>query len=74
MKCPNCNGKGFQEFEAGVIMVECEECHGTGEIPDDNPNTSGDRPDNTNLGSPDTSQPKQHRKRKAKKKASKRSK
>lgn len=32
MKCETCDGKGFQEFEAGVIMLSCPDCHGTGEV------------------------------------------
>jgi len=32
MKCENCQGKGFIEYESGIIMVECEACNGTGEI------------------------------------------
>ena len=34
--CPKCEGKGFIEYESGVIMVKCAECNGTGEI-DDSP-------------------------------------
>jgi len=101
MKCENCQGKGFIEYESGIIMVECEACNGTGEIdvysgtgPDilegeveelpkgwedkgeciggflDDSN-GGARQLDSNIGSADTSQPKQHRERKAKKKASK---
>lgn len=30
--CPKCKGVGFQEFEAGLIQVECSECNGTGKV------------------------------------------
>ena len=30
MKCETCQGRGFIEYEAGLIMVECEKCEGTG--------------------------------------------
>jgi len=32
MKCPKCEGKGFIEFEHGLVMVECDECGGTKEV------------------------------------------
>ena len=31
MKCKTCEGKGFTEFEHGLVMVECPSCKGTGE-------------------------------------------
>ena len=34
MKCSECLGKGFIEYEAGQIMVRCEACKGTGERAD----------------------------------------
>ena len=34
MKCEVCEGKGYIEYEHGLIMVECEACNGTGEIPE----------------------------------------
>lgn len=37
MICPNCEGKKFIEYEHGLIQVECENCQGTGEVPDDIP-------------------------------------
>jgi len=33
-KCPKCEGKGFVEYHAGILQVECDECGGTGEIDD----------------------------------------
>lgn len=33
-RCPKCEGKGFTELEHGLIQVKCEDCGGTGEIPD----------------------------------------
>ncbi len=32
MQCPQCQGKGFIEYEHGLIQVACDECEGTGEI------------------------------------------
>ena len=69
MKCGACHGRGFTELEHGLIMVECADCNGTGEIPDDS--TSGAEPDNQSVRSADTSKPKRPRKPKAKKKAGK---
>jgi len=37
MKCPKCQGLKYLEYEAGLIRLPCQECKGTGEIPDDNP-------------------------------------
>ena len=72
MKCGECEGKGFIEFEHGLIMVECEACKGTGdEIGDDLRITNGDDLTNPTTGSPDTSKPKRTRKPKARKKAGK---
>lgn len=34
MKCEACKGKGFNELEHGLVMVGCEPCDGTGEIPE----------------------------------------
>lgn len=32
MKCETCEGRGFIEYEHGLIQVECDECGGTGEV------------------------------------------
>jgi len=32
MKCPECEGKGFNEFNHGLLQVACAECKGTGEV------------------------------------------
>uniref|UniRef100_A0A6M3IWY7 Uncharacterized protein n=1 Tax=viral metagenome TaxID=1070528 RepID=A0A6M3IWY7_9ZZZZ len=32
MLCPNCKGLGFSEFEAGLIRLQCQGCHGTGTV------------------------------------------
>ncbi len=74
MKCPKCKGEGFIEYEAGLIQVECKECKGTGEIPDDNTGDSGIGRDTQNIGSDNPSKPKRTSKSKAKKKATKRAK
>ena len=34
MKCGTCQGRGFIELEHGLIMVECDECGGKGEVED----------------------------------------
>ena len=73
MKCEECDGKGFIEFEHGLIMVECQVCKGTGdESGDDLRITDGDDLTNPTTGSPNTSKPKRSRKPKARKKAGKR--
>ena len=69
MKCSECLGKGFIEYEAGQIMVKCEECNGTGEI--DEP-IRGTDPDDSDIGSPVASKSPKPRKRKTRKKAAKR--
>ena len=69
MKCLECEGKGFMEYEHGLIMVEHELCKGTGEIDDSN---SGTESDNQPARSADTSKPKQPSKLKSKRKARKR--
>jgi len=73
MKCPECEGKGYKEYEAGLIQVQCRECNGTGEIPDDNPTDGGTGSDNQPARGADTGKPKQPKKQKAKRKARKRS-
>lgn len=30
--CPECEGKGFKEYQAGLIQIECLNCKGTGKI------------------------------------------
>ena len=70
MKCVNCGGKGFREYEAGLIMVKCQNCEGTGEIPDGDIGTESD---NKPTGSGDTSEHKQPSKPKARRKSKKRS-
>lgn len=72
MKCETCKGLGFKEYEAGLIQVECEECHGTGEIPDDDRSSIGIGLPNTVVGSPNPRKPKQPKKPKAKKQTSRR--
>jgi hypothetical protein len=112
MKCPECNGKGFKEFEHGLIMVGCLNCESTGVIDEssvlaqdeldlgkpeysifpgviveeeasnliitnevavnDTVDSGAGEPDAT-IGSPDTSEPKQPKKRKAKKRSRKKS-
>lgn len=32
MKCIECNGKGFIEYNAGLLRVKCEICNGTGDV------------------------------------------
>ncbi len=35
-KCDKCGGKGYLEFEAGLIRLRCETCKGKGENDDGN--------------------------------------
>ena len=35
MKCTECQGKGFIEYEHGLVMVKCEVCNGNKTMPDD---------------------------------------
>lgn len=30
--CPDCEGKGFKEYEAGLIQVTCQNCDATGKV------------------------------------------
>ena len=62
MKCPKCAGKGFMEYEAGLIMVECADCQGTGEVDDNSDSGTG----RDNQPTTKASKPKR-RKRKARK-------
>jgi len=32
--CPDCDGVGFHEYEAGLIRLRCETCKGMGKVPD----------------------------------------
>lgn len=32
VKCRKCDGKGFEEFEGGTIMVDCDKCAGKGKV------------------------------------------
>ena len=86
MECPECGGKGYKEYEAGLIQIPCKECNATGEVSGwkldqilereskANDNTdAGARPDDKPIGSPDTGKPKQSSKRKARRKAAKKS-
>ena len=87
MECPNCGGKGYKEYEAGLIQVPCEECNTTGEVPgwkldqileregksDDNTSDEGAGPDNQPARSPDTSKPSKPKKRRVRKKTAKKS-
>ena len=69
MKCPNCQGLGYLEYEAGLIRLRCTMCGGLGVVDD---NASGAERDNQPVGSGDTGKPKQPKKPGAKKKARKR--
>ena len=45
MKCKTCEGKGFTELEHGLVMLECPDCKGTGEIDaSDNGTGQADKP------------------------------
>ena len=66
--CSKCEGKGFIEYEHGLLQVKCEDCKGTGEIDDSN---SGARRDNQPTRKLHTGKPKQPKKPKARKKARK---
>lgn len=65
MKCEACGGKGFIEYNHGLMCVGCDVCKGTGEI-----DARVDGID-TAIGVSDTSEPPKPRKRKAKKKSRK---
>ena len=32
MKCPDCEGAGYMEYEHGLIRIRCSTCNGTGEV------------------------------------------
>ena len=80
--CPECNGKGFVEKEAGLISFICLVCKGTKTveivvapevIANDNTVDIGAGQSLGTTGSPDTSKPKQPKKHKAKKRSRKKS-
>ena len=87
MECPNCGGKGYKEYEAGLIQVPCEECKATGEVPgwkldqilerkgktNDNSTDEGAGSDDKPIRGADTGKPSKPKKRKARKKATKKS-
>lgn len=87
MKCPKCEGRGYKEYEAGLIQIPCKECNATGEVPgwkldqilecgsksNDNPTDRGAGPDNKPARGADTSKPKQLKKSRARTKARKKS-
>ena len=86
MKCQECDGKGFKEYNSGLLQVECEACKGIGEVEEVHPelheilynrkaddnSLTGTKPDNTTTGSRDTGKSKQPKKPKVKNKLSKR--
>jgi len=70
MFCPNCEGKGFKEYEHGLIVIRCKTCKGKGEIED--VIDSGVGGDNNYTGDTDSGKPPEHQKQGAPKKARKR--
>jgi len=62
MKCKRCNGKGYLEYEHGLIQVVCDKCKGTGEEDDDK---SGDQRDTGKVTGRDSVQSKRKAKHKA---------
>ena len=70
MVCEYCGGKGFVEYEHGLIQVQCTKCYVplVGEVSNDN-SLNGIELDNTITRSGDTGQPKRTQKPKAKRKA-----
>lgn len=78
MPCPKCEGRGYREFEAGLIRLPCLNCEGNGVILEVE-NAEGDisyeisaeraGQDNQSDGGEDTSKPPKPRKRKKGKKA-----
>jgi len=62
LKCPECQGLGYGEYESGLIRLPCLVCNGTGEIPD--VSDSRVESDNQSTGIEDTSKPKLKRKSK----------
>ena len=66
MECSRCNGRKYIELDKiGLLVTDCPECNGTGEVDDNNSGTG--QPD-SDFGGGDTSKSKQPRKRKTKKK------
>ncbi len=72
--CPECDGKGFIEYEYGVIMVKCAMCDGSKFIEDEHrssqPNSPADNGDHQPARSPTTRKSKRSTKRKARAKVS----
>ena len=87
MECSECGGKGYKEYEAGLIQVPCKECEATGDVPgwkldqilkregktNDNPTDEGAGSDDKPTRGPDTGKPSKPKKRRAKKKTAKKS-
>ena len=68
MKCLNCGGQGYREFEGGLIRLRCGKCNGKGEIDDPIGRTGLD---NQDAGNKDTGKPRKSYKRKTRKVAAK---
>ena len=32
MKCGHCNGEGYREYDAGLLVMGCKACSGTGKV------------------------------------------
>ncbi len=32
MECPDCEGKGFKEYDAGIVQIGCKTCESTGKV------------------------------------------
>jgi DnaJ-class molecular chaperone len=62
VKCKRCNGKGYLEFEHGLIQLICDKCKGTGEENDSN---NGDKRDTGKATKQDSVQSKRKAKHKA---------
>ena len=85
MKCEKCQDRGFTEENHGLVMVPCD-CDAAQaaaeslgipwkkaeEVVNDNSSDNRTGQPDTNIGSTDTSEPKQPKKQRAKKKARKR--
>ena len=87
MQCPNCEGKGYKEYEAGLIQIPCKECNTTGEVPgwkldqilkhegksDDNTSDEGTRSDDQSTRGTNSRKPSKPKKRRVRKKTAKKS-
>ena len=62
MKCKKCNGKGYLEYEHGLIQLVCDKCKGTGEEDD---GKNGDQRDTGKTTGRDPVQSKRKAKHKA---------